>query len=184
MYKNALSLVLTSLVISTTIAVGIGYYSSSSGAPNQTTLNCSGGFADHLHAPQTGFEYFLFYNKTVGSVNSVERIAFCQFAPGADYHTLTIQNDIGVINITSSPYLHEMLVNGYINVFYVNGTQQLTMIPGINFGNGYHVYYYGLPITNGTKIPTPEKTIVYPSNTSSGLSFWIGCLGNETVLIQ
>jgi hypothetical protein len=185
MVKNAIPLILTSLLISTVIAVGIGYYSSSSsGVPDQAKLNCSGGFADHLNAPQPGFEYFLFYNKTDGTVTALMTEASCEFATGADYHSLAIQNNTGVINVTSSPYLHEMMVNGYGNAFYVNGTQQLTMIPGINFSDGYHVYYYGLPITNGTKIPTPEKTIVYPYDTSSGLSLWIGCLGNETVLIQ
>jgi len=123
-----------------------------------TTSTCSPGpLPSKLDSPAAGWQYFLSYNTTSGIVNSLSVMPACQFANGEDYYSMFAGSDINVINVTSSQYLPELTVNGYLNAFYVRqGNQQLTKIPGITFSDNYSLAYYdGQQITNGTTIPLP-----------------------------
>lgn len=150
------------IIASLALTGSFAFYSFSLGSNIKplSTSPCPSGPSALNNGPASGWEYFLAYNTTDGRLISLVTAPSCQFASGEAFHSMFSGADTNAINATSSAYLHDLIVNGYLNTFYVRlDNEQLTMIPGVTFGIGSHqAYFYGQPITNGTRIALPAQS--------------------------
>ena len=124
------------------------------------------------NVPAAGWFYYLQYSTTDGSIYTLEVQQACPVetllvSAGlmGSSNTTAVARVLGVpsgyliLQMNGNQYLPAMMVNGYINAFYVNLTSiQVTLKPGVTFSDNYeNAYYNGEPITNGTEIPIPQQ---------------------------